>query len=128
MMVDGAKRLVIVLWAAAGDPPRLAAAPFVYALAARALDLDVEIHYTSACARWLVPGVADAVAANGGGSKSVLDYIRETHREGVRHFACSMALAEYCRGCSLIPEVTGIAGAATVIEAATTTGVRTLVF
>ena len=61
-MSTGADKLVIVLWSAGPDAPNgaaLAAAPFVYALAARALEVDVDMHFTSTTVRWLLPGVAD---------------------------------------------------------------------
>jgi predicted peroxiredoxin len=123
-----AQRLVIVLWAAGPERPVLAAAPFVYALAARALDLDVEMHFTSTAVRWLVPGVAAAAATDAARTKTVADFVREAHEVGVRLLACSMALAEHAPGEPLIPECNGRAGAATVIAAAVEDGTRTLVF
>ena len=127
-MAQAPARFVIVLWAAGPERPDLAAAPFVYALAARAMDLEVEMHYTASSVRWLVPGVADGAFADEARTRSVLDYIRETKAAGVRHFACAMALARHGGGAGLIDEADGIAGAATVIGAAARPEVRTLVF
>jgi predicted peroxiredoxin len=127
-MADAPARFVIVLWAAGPERPDLAAAPFVYALAARAMELDVEMHYTATSVRWLLPGVAGAAFADEARTKSVLDYIRETKAAGARHFACAMALARHGGGAGLIEEADGVAGAATVIGAAARPGVRALVF
>ena len=85
-----APRMVIVLWSAGPDRPHLAAAPFVYALAARALDFDVEIHYTADCVRWLIEGVAGGAFTDAARTKSVADFMREAKAAGVRHYACSM--------------------------------------
>jgi predicted peroxiredoxin len=105
-----------------------AAAPFVYALAARALEIDVEMHFTSTAVRWLLADVADQAYTDAGRTKTVGDFIREAKTAGVHLLACSMALAEHRRGESLIPECDGMAGAATVIAAAVEQETRTLVF
>jgi hypothetical protein len=127
-----AQRLVIVVWSCGPDRPggaTLAAAPFVYALAARALELDVEMHFTSSAVRWLVDGVAAGAHTDAARSKTVLDFIREAHGAGVRLYACAMARAEHVRGGErLVAELEGIAGAATVVGAAAAGDVRTLVF
>lgn len=122
-----ADRLVIVLWSAGPDRPAQAAAPFVYALAARALEIPVEIHFTSSAVRWLVAGVGDAAYTDAARTKTVTDFIREVKAAGVRLYACSMAMNEHARGAALIPECDGYAGAATVV-AATMQGARSLVF
>ena len=127
-----AQRLVIVVWSCGPDRPGgavLAAAPFVYALAARAMEIDVEMHFTSSTARWLVESVARDAYTDAARSKTVLDFIREVKAAGVALHPCAMALAEHRRaGEALLPEVDGIAGAATVIGAAFEDGTRTLVF
>ncbi len=106
----------------------LAAAPFVYALAARALDLEVEMHFTSSAVRWLFRGVADAAFTDQARTKTVADYLRETRAMGVKHYACAMALEEHRRDETLVDEVESVAGAATVIGAAADRGARVLVF
>jgi predicted peroxiredoxin len=121
------ERIVIVLWSAGPDRPVQAAAPFVYALAARALDLEVEMHFTSTAVRWLFTGVADAAFTDAARTKTVGDFLREANAAGVLLYACSMALAEHRRGEALITECSGVAGAATVMAAAAG-GARTLVF
>ncbi len=120
-------RLVIVVWSAGPDRPAQVAAPFVYALAARAFEVPVEMHFTSAAVRWLVSGVADSAFTDTGRTKTVLEFIRESHAAGVRIYACSMAVNEHARGETLIAECDGYAGAATVVAAAMQ-GAKTLVF
>jgi predicted peroxiredoxin len=123
-----AARLLIVVWSAGPERPVQAAAPFVYALAARALDLEVEMHFTSTAVRWLVPGVAEAAYTDAAHSRTVADYRREAHDAGVRLLACSMALAEHAPGEPLVMECDGRAGAATVAAASVAADTRTLVF
>jgi uncharacterized protein len=128
--MQGAERLVIVLWSCGPDNPRgamLAAAPFVYALSARALNLEVEMHFTSSSVRWLLDGVARDAFTDQARTRTVHDYLREAHGAGVELFACTMALAEHRRGEALVSEVTDKAGAATVM-AALADGSRLLVF
>lgn len=127
-----AQRLVLVLWACGPDRPggaQLAAAPFVYALAARALEIEVEMHFTSSTVRWLLDGVADEAHTDAARSKTVADFIAEVTAAGVRLVPCTMALAEHRRaGEVLRAEVNGQGGAATVIAATFEAGTRTLVF
>lgn len=121
-------RVTIIVWSAGPDRPVLAAAPFVYALTARALDADVEMHFTSTAVRWLLDGVAANAYTDAARSKTVADFIAEAKSAGVRLLACSMALAEHRRGEALIPECDGQAGAATVIGRTLGDDNRTLVF
>jgi predicted peroxiredoxin len=122
------QRLVIVMWSCGPGRAELAAAPFVYALAARALEVEVEMHFTASSVRWLLAGVADTAFTDSRQTKTVLDFIREAKAAGVGLYACAMALAEQRRGEALLDEVDGIAGAATVIGAACEARTRTLVF
>jgi predicted peroxiredoxin len=122
------QRLVIVVWSAGPERPVLAAAPFVYALAARALEIDVEMHFTSTAVRWLLEGVAGSAHTDAAATKTVLDFIREANAAGIRLYACSMGLAEHRGDLALISECSGVAGAATVIASAVDDSCRALVF
>jgi hypothetical protein len=127
--VSGMSRLVIVMWAADPRRPVQAAAPFVYALAARAMEVDVQMHFTSSAVRWLVQGEAEGGFTDAGGTRSVRDWLREAHAAGVELYACAMALAEHRRdGENLVAEVAGVAGAATVIGLAMDPATRVLIF
>ena len=121
-------KLVIVLWSAGPDQPELAAAPFVYALAARALEIQVDMHFTSTAVRWLLPGVADAAHTDAERTKTVGDFIREVKASGVQLYACGMAMHEHARGQSLIAECDAHAGAATVVSETLNPRTRTLIF
>ena len=127
-MSDNAAKLVVVVWSADPSAPDRAAAPFVYALAARALEIDVEMHFTAGAVRWLFAGVAAVAFTDQGRTKTVRDFIREVSAAGVRLYACAMALNERRRGEALIAEMTGIAGAATVVGAAVEPDCRVMVF
>ena len=123
-----ADKLVIVLWSAGPERPALAAAPFVYALAARALEIEVDMHFTSSTVCWLLPGVADAAHTDAASTKTVGDFIREAKAAGVKLFACGMAMHEHARDEALISECDGHAGAATVVSETMSPRTRTLVF
>ena len=123
-----AEKLVIVMWSADPSAPDRAAAPFVYALAARAMEIDVEMHFTAGAVRWLFDGVAADAYTDQGRTKTVRDFIGEAAAAGVRLYACAMALNERRRGEPLIAELTGIAGAATVVGAAVEPDCRVMVF
>lgn len=127
-MSSDADKLVIVLWSAGPERPALAAAPFVYALAARALEVEVEMHFTATAVRWLLPGVADVAYTDAERTKTVGDFMREVRAAGVRMLACGMAMHEHARDQTLIAECDGQAGAATVIADAMGNRTRTLVF
>jgi predicted peroxiredoxin len=127
-MTDPANKLLIVMWSADPAVPDRAAAPFVYALAARALEIDVEMHFTAGAVQWLFEGVADRAFTDQARTKTVRDFIREATAVGVRLYACAMALNERRRGETLIEEMTGIAGAATVAGAAVEADCRVMVF
>jgi hypothetical protein len=126
--MDSAEKLVIVMWSADPSAADRAAAPFVYALAARALEIDVEMHFTAGAVRWLFDGVADDAFTDQARTKTVRDFISETAAAGVRLYACAMALNERRRGETLIAEMTGIAGAAAVVGAAVEVDCRVMVF
>ncbi len=126
--MDSAEKLVIVMWSADPAAPDRAAAPFVYALAARALEIEVEMHFTADAVQWLFAGVADVAWTDRARTKTVRDFIGEAAAAGVRLYACAMALNERRRGEALITETTGIAGAATVIGAAMEPNCRVMVF
>ncbi len=123
-----ASKLVIVLWSAGPERPALAAAPFVYALAARALEVEVDMHFTSSAVRWLLPGVADNAYTDAECTKTVGDFMREVKGAGVRMFACGMAMHEHARDQALIAECDGHAGAASVVADAIDSRTTTLVF
>lgn len=88
-------KLALLICAATPDRPELCVTPLVHALAGRALDAEVEIHFAGPAVRWLVDGVADIAYAGDSGEKSVGDFLRQAVNEGVALYACSMATAQW---------------------------------
>jgi predicted peroxiredoxin len=125
------ERLLIVLWACGPDRPGgpvLAAAPFVYALAARALEIEVELHFTSSAVRWLLEGVADGAHTDHAMTRTVREYLDEVKAAGVPLYACAMALAEHRGDGERLIDGVKMAGAATVVGAAMQPGLRVMTF
>lgn len=99
-----AEQLALLIWAATPERPELAVTPLVHALAARALEAEVEIHFAGPAVRWLVAGVAAAAYPTPGREKSIGEYLAELQAEGVGLFACGMAQAAWvAAGEALIP-------------------------
>lgn len=124
-----ASRLAILLWSTSVERPDLAAAPFVYAAVAAAMDCEVEIHFAGAAVRLLVPGVAEQLLSSPAGDKTVYDFMREAAGHGARFLGCSMAMANHLAGVAArIPEFSGAAGAGAFVSRTLDPEWRTLVF
>lgn len=123
-------KLAILLWSVDLDRPDLAAAPFVYAAAAAALDAEVEIHFAGRSVRLLVAGEAAGRSTSlREGGRSVYEFMQDAARGGARFLACSMAWAEYVgNGEATIPELSGRAGATAFVARSLDPEWRTLVF
>lgn len=122
-------KLAILLWSAPPGQPALCVTPLVHALAARALDAEVEIHFAGPAVRWLVAGVADAEYATPEREKSIGDFLRELAAEDVHLLVCGMARAAWIAdGEPLIPQCSGAAGATAFVARALDPAWRTLVF
>lgn len=108
--------LAIVCWRAGPSSPHLCATPFFHALAAAAMDVDVEMYFTAESVLLLKQGVAAGLPSGPRQRETVHAFMARTAAEGVRFYACSHALEEYgLKRSDLIAEVTGIAGAATYV-------------
>lgn len=111
-------KLAFLIWAATPDHPELVVTPLIHALAARALDAEVEIHFAGPAVRLLVSGVADALYATQGKEKSIGDFLREVEQEGVTLYACGMAQAQWvAEGESLLPGCRHAGATAFVVRA-----------
>jgi len=122
-------RLALLIWAATAEHPELCVTPLVHALAARALDCEVEIHFAGPAVRLLVSGVADSLYATEQKEKSIGDFLREVAAENVPLFTCSMAKAAWVTESeTLIPECSGAAGATVFVARTLDPAWRTLVF
>lgn len=90
-----AERLALLVWAATPAHPALVVTPLVHALAACALDAEVELHFAGPAVRWLIPAVADQAWPTPAREKSVGDFLREVDAAGARLYACGMARAAW---------------------------------
>lgn len=121
-------RAVIVMWQADPSVPDKAAAPLIYAVCARALDMAVEIHLTSSAVRWAFEGVARNAFSDSRREHSILSHMQRAHEMGVKIYMCGMALAEHHRGEAIIQEVAGQTGATAVMGQLQREDTRVLVF
>lgn len=88
------EKLAILLWATTPEEPARCAAPFVYAAAAGAMDVAVEVHFSGAAVRLLAPGVAESLFAGPGEGKSIAAFMRDASDAGALFYACPMALRQ----------------------------------
>jgi uncharacterized protein len=122
-------KLALLVWAATPDRPELCVTPLVHALAARALDAEVEIHFAGPAVRLLVAGIADTLYATENQEKSIGDFLREVTVAGANLYSCSMAKSAWIKAHeALIPECRGVAGATTFVARTLDPAWRTLVF
>ncbi|MHA7599286.1 DsrE family protein [Alicycliphilus sp. T452] len=85
--------VAILLWAADASCPQRLATPFFHAAAAAAMDVPVEVYFSAASVRLLVPAVAAGLRASSRADKTIADNLREAVDLGARLFACADALA-----------------------------------
>ena len=111
-----ADKLAIMLLTVDPDFPHVCGTPFFQAAAAAAMDVDVEIYFASRSVRLLIQRVAENIYPSDNRAKSVYDFMKDAADLGVKFFACGGAM-EPCDASKeeLIPECTGIAGAATFV-------------
>ena len=122
-------RLAILLWAATDERPELCAAPFIYAMAATALDCEVEIHFSGRATRLLVDGVAERLYPTAAGTKSIYVFMKEAAYLGADFIACGMALGSHTEQDEVfIPEYSGNASATEFVLRALDPDWATLVF
>ena len=120
--------LGILIWAATPDHPELVVTPLVHALAARALDARVEIHFAGPAVRWLVDGLADSAWPGAAQEKSVGDFLRDVLAEDIRLLACSMAQAAWLKEGECLLAQAGTAGATAFVARVLNPAWHTLVF
>ena len=124
-----AEGIAILLWGCEPEAPQRLATPFFHAAAAAAMDMPVEIYFTAASVRLLVPGVAESLRASPHHDKTVLDAMREAVAHGAVLLACTDALhAQGVDAARLIPECSGRGVAVQFMARAADLRWRTLVF
>jgi len=116
-MSDASRRLLILLLNT--DPRNVEelAAPLYYAAVAAAMDHEVDVLCTATAGKLLFKGVADKLHVKPGDPKTVYDWIKEAHEHGARFWACPANLELFDKDDSdLIPECSGMMGAAAMIQ------------
>ena len=115
--MTASRRLLIVLM---NTDPRNAeelGAPFYYAAVAAAMDHRVDVICTAAAGKLMLKGVAQALHVKAGDPKTVYDWIKEAHDQGARFWACPANLELFDKSeADLIPECSGLMGAAAMIQ------------
>lgn len=111
------QKLIIIL---ANTDPRNSeevGAPIIQASVAAAMSYTVEVICTGTSARLLKNGVAANIRIKPGEPRTIYDFIKEAHTAGVKFFCCSpgLDLLDMHKE-DLIPECSGIVGAAHFIE------------
>ena len=110
------KHLAVLVWAAHPEQPHFCATPFFHAAAAAAMDIEVEIYFTNHAVRLLQRGVASALPSGPRERETVYTFMLQAAAHGAKFFACNHALEEHSLEMKdLIPEVSGIGGAASFI-------------
>lgn len=111
------KKLIVIL---VNTDPRNGeelGAPFYHAAVAAALDYDVDLICTATAGRLMKKGVAAGLVVKPGSHKTVYDIIRDAHDAGVRFFCCTANLDLFgMTRADLIPECSGLVGAATFMS------------
>ncbi len=134
--MNSVKRLVVVLASGSYAEPMPAMLAFRYAATAAAMDIEVEIHAVGASVGLLrydasreslevtAPTVNPAMS-----SRNFVEQIREMKSMDVELYVCSAALADAGLSLSdLIPEVSGVRGAAALLVAGLAPDARMLTF
>lgn len=127
-MTTEVKGIALLVWSATPEHPELCPTPFIHALAARALDAEVEIHFAGPAVRLLVEGVAERLYPTPSREKSVFEFMHEAWAAGARLLACSMAKACYVAEGEKLLEMAGHAGATAFVARTLDPDWRTLVF
>lgn len=124
-----AGRLLIVLVNTDPRNPEELGAPFYHAATAAAMDIEVDVVCTATAGRLMRRGVAAELTVKAGSGKSVHDWIRDAHELGARFWACpaNLELFDMAEN-ELIPECSGLMGAATMLGLVMEDGTRVLTY
>ena len=115
--MTASRRLLILLVNTDPRNPEELGAPFYYAAVAAAMDHTVDVVCTATAGKLMLKGVAAAIAVKPGDPKTVYDWIKEAHDQGAKFWACPANLELFDRTeADLIPECSGLMGAAAMIQ------------
>ena len=116
---DPRRHLAILLWATDPADPARCATPFFHAVAAAAMEIEVEIYVAGGAIRLLEPGVAARLRTEPDGEETVYAFMQRAAALGVKLFACPQAMqAHGVDPDRVIPECTGAAGATAFVARA----------
>jgi uncharacterized protein len=123
------QRLLILL--ANTDPRNVEelGAPFYYAAVAAAMDYEVNVLCTATAGKLMFKGVAENLTIKQGEAMTVYGWIREAHGQGAKFWACPANLELFDKTeADLIPECSGVMGAAAMIQGVMDGTCRVLTF
>ena len=111
------KKLIIVLVNTDPRNPEELGAPFYHAAVAAAMDYEVDVICAATAGKLMRIGVAAGIVVKQGASKTVYDWIKDAHKNGARFWACPANLELFDMTVEdLIPECSGLMGAATMLQ------------
>lgn len=111
------RKLLIVLVNTDPRNPEELGAPFYHAAVAAAMDYEVDVICAATAGRLMRQGVAEALRIKAGHDKTVYDWIRDAHDNGARLWACPANLDLFdMTEKDLIPECSGLMGAAKMLQ------------
>ena len=104
-------------------------APFYYAAVAAAMDYEVDVLCTATAGKLMFSGVAEQLTIKPGDPMTVYGWIKEAHGQGARFWACPANLELFDKTeADLIPECSGVMGAAAMIQGVMDGSCRVLTF
>jgi predicted peroxiredoxin len=104
-------------------------APFYYAAVAAAMDYEVDVLCTATAGKLMFKGVAENLTIKQGETMTVYGWIKEAHGQGARFWACPANLELFDKTeADLIPECSGVMGAAAMIQGVMDGTCRVLTF
>ena len=104
-------------------------APFYYAAVAAAMDYEVDVLCTATAGKLMFKGVAENLTIKQGEAMTVYGWIKEAHGQGAKFWACPANLELFDKTeADLIPECSGVMGAAAMIQGVMDGSYRVLTF
>ncbi|MEA2818220.1 MAG: uncharacterized protein QOJ86_224 [Bradyrhizobium sp.] len=104
-------------------------APFYYAAVAAAMDYEVDVLCTATAGKLMFKGVAEELTIKQGEAMTVYGWIKEAHGQGAKFWACPANLELFDKTeADLIPECSGVMGAAAMIQGVMDGTCRVLTF
>ena len=104
-------------------------APFYYAAVAAAMDYQVDVLCTATAGKLMFKGVAEKLIIKQSEAMTVYGWIKEAHGQGAKFWACPANLELFDKTeADLIPECSGVMGAAAMIQGVMDGTCRVLTF